>query len=210
MRGTSSDVAPILWQYGALARLKKHEKISRLLYDGYSTISLGYAGLYECVKFMTGHSHSDEGVGEEFGLKVMQALNDKCNQWKEEENIDYSLYGTPLESTTYKFAKSLKNRFGKDVFVKIDGKQNMQDICKLCKEIKDKFPEKKIWLYSGYQYESLSREQFKVLLFVDVLVDGRYDETLKNPSLKFRGSSNQRVINIPETLKQNKVILYCD
>ena len=120
--GTSSDVAPILWQYGALARLKKHEKISRLLYDGYSTISLGYAGLYECVKFMTGHSHSDEGVGEEFGLKIMQALNDKCNQWKEEENIDYSIYGTPLESTTYKFAKSLKNRFGKDVFVKIDGK----------------------------------------------------------------------------------------
>lgn len=120
--GTSSDVAPILWQYGALARLKKHEKIDRLLYDGYSTISLGYAGLYECVKFMTGHSHSDESIGEEFGLKVMQALNDKCNQWKEEENIDYSLYGTPLESTTYKFAKSLKNRFGKDVFVKIDGK----------------------------------------------------------------------------------------
>ena len=120
--GTSSDVAPILWQYGALARLKKHEKIDRLLYDGYSTISLGYAGLYECGKFMTGHSHSDEGEGEEFGLKVMQALNDKCNQWKEEENIDYSLYGTPLESTTYKFAKSLKNRFGEDVFVKIDGK----------------------------------------------------------------------------------------
>lgn len=89
-------------------------------------------------------------------------------------------------------------------------KQNMQDICKLCKEIKDKFPEKKIWLYSGYQYESLSSEQFKVLLFVDVLVDGRYDETLKNPSLKFRGSSNQRVINLSETLKQNKIILYCD
>ena len=120
--GTSSDVAPILWQYGALARLKKHEKIDRLLYDGYSTISLGYAGLYECVKFMTGYSHSDEGIGEEFGLKVMQALNDKCNQWKEEENIDYSLYGTPLESTTYKFSKSLKNRFGEDVFIKIDGK----------------------------------------------------------------------------------------
>ena len=120
--GTSSDVAPILWQYGALARLKKHEKIDRLLYDGYSTISLGYAGLYECVKFMTGHSYSDEGVGEEFGLKVMQALNDKCNQWKDEENIDYSLYGTPLESTTYKFAKSLKNRFGEDVFIKIDGR----------------------------------------------------------------------------------------
>lgn len=89
-------------------------------------------------------------------------------------------------------------------------KQNAQDVFKLCKEIKDKFPEKKIWLYSGYQYESLSREQFKVSLLADVLVDGRYDETLKNPSLKFRGSSNQRVINIPETLKQNKVILYCN
>ncbi len=119
--GTSSDVAPILWQHGAYARLKKHEKIDRLLYDGYSTISLGYAGLYECVKFMTGHSHSDEGIGEEFGLKVMQALNDKCNQWKKAENIDYSLYGTPLESTTYKFAKCLKSRFGNDIFEKLDG-----------------------------------------------------------------------------------------
>lgn len=119
--GTSSDVAPILWQHGAYARLKKHEKIDRLLYDGYSTISLGYAGLYECVKFMTGHSHSDERTGEEFGLKVMQALNDKCNQWKQAENIDYSLYGTPLESTTYKFAKCLKSRFGNDIFEKLDG-----------------------------------------------------------------------------------------
>lgn len=119
--GTSSDVAPILWQHGALARLKKHEKIDRLLYDGYSTISLGYAGLYECVKFMTGCSHSDEEKGEEFGLQVMQALNDKCNQWKEAENIDYSLYGTPLESTTYKFAKCLKSRFGEDIFIKLDG-----------------------------------------------------------------------------------------
>lgn len=119
--GTSSDVAPLLWQHGALARLDKHEKIDRLLYDGYSTISLGYAGLYECVKFMTGHSHSDEGIGEEFGLKVMQALNDKCNQWKQAENIDYSLYGTPLESTTYKFAKCLKSRFGSDIFKKLDG-----------------------------------------------------------------------------------------
>lgn len=119
--GTSSDVAPILWQHGAYARLKKHEKIDRLLYDGYSTISLGYAGLYECVKFMTGHSHSDEGIGEEFGLNVMQALNDKCNQWKQAENIDYSLYGTPLESTTYKFAKCLKSRFGSDIFKKLDG-----------------------------------------------------------------------------------------
>lgn len=121
LKGTSSDVAPILWQYGALARLKKHEKIDRLLYDGYSTISLGYAGLYECVKYMTGHSHSDEGIGEAFGLEVMQALNDKCAQWKEVENIDYSLYGTPLESTTYKFAKCLKNRFGNDIFIKLDG-----------------------------------------------------------------------------------------
>ena len=119
--GTSSDVAPILWQHGALARLNKHEKIDKLLYDGYSTLSLGYAGLYECVKYMTGHSHSDEEIGEEFGLKVMQALNDKCTQWKIAENIDYSLYGSPIESTTYKFAKCLKNRFGDDVFIKLDG-----------------------------------------------------------------------------------------
>ena len=121
LKGTSSDVAPILWQYGALARLDKHEKIDKLLYDGYSTISLGYAGLYECVKYMTGHSHSDEGVGEKFGLEVMQALNDKCSEWKKAENIDYSLYGTPLESTTYKFSKCLKDRFGDDVFIKLDG-----------------------------------------------------------------------------------------
>ena len=119
--GTSSDVAPILWQHGALARLNKHEKIDKLLYDGYSTLSLGYAGLYECVKYMTGYSHSDEEIGEEFGLKVMQALNDKCTQWKIAENIDYSLYGSPIESTTYKFAKCLKNRFGDDVFIKLDG-----------------------------------------------------------------------------------------
>ena len=110
--GTPSDVSPILWRYGALARLKKGETIDKLLYDGYSTISLGYAGLYECVKYMTGHSHSDEGVGEKFGLEVMQALNDKCNKWKEDENIDYSIYGTPLESTTYKFARKLRERFG--------------------------------------------------------------------------------------------------
>lgn len=110
--GTPSDVSPILWRYGALARLKKGEVIDRLLYDGYSTISLGYAGLYECVKYMTGNSHSDEGIGEKFGLEVMQALNDKCKQWKEDENIDYSIYGTPLESTTYKFARKLIERFG--------------------------------------------------------------------------------------------------
>lgn len=119
--GTPSDVAPILWQNGALARLKKGETIDKLLYGGYSTISLGYAGLYECVKVMTGHSHTDGGIGEKFGLEVMQALNDKCNEWKAAENIDYSLYGTPLESTTYKFAKCLKKRFGSDVFEKIDG-----------------------------------------------------------------------------------------
>lgn len=110
--GTKSDVAPILWQHGALTRLKKGEVIDKYLYGGYSTISLGYAGLYECVKYMTGHSHTDNGAGKEFGLKVMQALNDKCNQWKVAENIDYSLYGSPIESTTYKFAKCLQKRFG--------------------------------------------------------------------------------------------------
>lgn len=110
--GTSSDVAPILWQYGALARLEKHEKIDKLLYGGYSTISLGYAGLYECVKYMTGHSHTDGAEGEKFGLDVMQALNDKCSEWKTAENIDYSVYGSPIETTTYKFAKCLKKRFG--------------------------------------------------------------------------------------------------
>ncbi len=107
-----SDVAPILWQHGALARLEKGESIHELLHNGYSTISLGYAGLYECVKYMTGHSHTDNGKGKEFGLKVMQKLNDKCKEWKEVENIDYSVYGTPIESTTYKFAKCLKERFG--------------------------------------------------------------------------------------------------
>ena len=121
LEGTVSDVAPILWQDGAFARKKKGETIDDLLHNGYSTISLGYAGLYECVKYMTGHSHSDEGVGEEFGLKVMQALNDKCAEWKAVENIDYSLYGTPIESGTYKFATCLKKRFGDDVFVNIDG-----------------------------------------------------------------------------------------
>ncbi len=109
----TSDVAPILWQHGALARLEKGESIHELLHNGYSTISLGYAGLYECVKYMTGCSHTDNGKGKEFGLKVMQKLNDKCKEWKEAENIDYSVYGTPIESTTYKFAKCLQKRFGK-------------------------------------------------------------------------------------------------
>ena len=109
--GTPSDVAPILWQYGALARLKKGENIDKLLFGGYSTISLGYAGLYECVKYMTGKSHTDEAA-KPFALSVMQKMNDKCNEWKKAENIDYSPYGTPLESTTYKFAKCLQKRFG--------------------------------------------------------------------------------------------------
>ena len=109
--GTPSDAAPILWQYGALARLKKGEKIDKLLFGGYSTISLGYAGLYECVKYMTGKSHTDAGA-KPFALSVMQHMNDKCNEWKKAENMDYSLYGTPLESTTYKFSKCLQKRFG--------------------------------------------------------------------------------------------------
>ena len=109
--GTPSDAAPILWQYGALARLKKGEKIDKLLFGGYSTISLGYAGLYECVKYMTGKSHTDAGA-KPFALSVMQHMNDKCSEWKKTENMDYSLYGTPLESTTYKFAKCLQKRFG--------------------------------------------------------------------------------------------------
>ena len=111
LMGTPSDAAPILWQYGALARLKKGEKIDKLLFGGYSTISLGYAGLYECVKYMTGKSHTDAGA-KPFALSVMQHMNDKCTEWKKSENMDYSLYGTPLESTTYKFAKCLQKRFG--------------------------------------------------------------------------------------------------
>ena len=112
LSNVTSDVAPILWQHGALARLEKGESIHELLRHGYSTISLGYAGLYECVKYMTGHSHTDNGEGKEFGLKVMNHLNDAAKKWKAEEDIDYSVYGTPIESTTYKFAKCLKERFG--------------------------------------------------------------------------------------------------
>ena len=112
LKGTVSDAAPILWQHGALARLKKGETIDRLLFDGYSTISLGYAGLYECTKYMTGKSHTDDNGGKAFALSVMQHMNDMCNKWKKDTNIDFSLYGTPLESTTYKFAKCLQKRFG--------------------------------------------------------------------------------------------------
>ena len=114
--------APLLWQYGALARLDKDESIEPLLTDNYSTISLGYAGLYECVKAMTGRSHTDKNGSEEFALEIMQHLNDKCSEWRGKENIGYSLYGTPIESTTYKFAKCLKERFGDDIFIKLDGK----------------------------------------------------------------------------------------
>ena len=110
LKGTLSDVAPILWQHGALARLDKGETIDELLYHGYSTISLGYAGLYECVKYMTGESHT--GKGKDFGLRVMEVLNEHCNRWKEKTDIDFSIYGTPIESTTYKFAKCLQKRFG--------------------------------------------------------------------------------------------------
>lgn len=116
----SADVSPILWRYGALARLPQGASIHELLHHGYSTISLGYAALYECVKYMTGESHTKGG--KEFGLAVMQKLNDACKKWKEAEDIDYSVYGSPIESTTYKFAKSLKKRFGNDVFIKLDGK----------------------------------------------------------------------------------------
>lgn len=112
LKGTPSDVAPILWQHGAIARLKEGESIDKLLYGGYSTASLGYAGLYECVKYMTGHSHTDDGIGKELGLEIMKKLNDKCEEWIKEDNIGYSPYGSPIESTTYKFAKCLKKRFG--------------------------------------------------------------------------------------------------
>ena len=120
LASATSDVAPILWQHGALARLKPHEKLEKLIYGGYATASLGYAALYECVKYMTGLNLTDK-EGEEFGMKVMNFLNDKCNNWKKEEDIDYSVYGTPLETTTYKFAKLAKKKFGEDVFVKLDG-----------------------------------------------------------------------------------------
>lgn len=118
----TSDVAPILWQNGALARLEKGESLHHLIHHGYSTASLGFAGLYECVKYMTKHSHTDGSIGEKFGLEVMQKLNDYCNKWKAEEDIDYSVYGTPIESGTYKFAKSLKQRFGENIFIELDGK----------------------------------------------------------------------------------------
>ena len=120
-KGVKAEVAPIVWQYGAFGRLNEDDDVTKLIDNGYATISLGYAGLYECVRYMTGSTHADRGVGREFGLKVMQALNDKCAQWKAEEHLAYSPYGTPIESTTYKFAKCLKKRFGDDVFKNLDG-----------------------------------------------------------------------------------------
>lgn len=121
LKGTTTDVAPILWEHGAYARLKKGSTIDSLLTGGYSSISLGYAGLYECVEYMTGHSLSDEGIGEQFGLQILQMLNDKCNEWNKQLNLGYSIYGSPIESVTYKFAKLAKQKFGKDVFIKLDG-----------------------------------------------------------------------------------------
>lgn len=122
LKGTSSNVAPILWQNGAIGRLSEDENIDSLLYDDYSSISLGYAGLYECVKYMTNNSHSDKSIGHDFAIEIMNYLNSKCDKWKSNENIGYGLYGSPIESTTYKFAKCLKNRFGDDVFIQIDGR----------------------------------------------------------------------------------------
>ena len=121
LENVTSDVAPILWQYGAYARLPKHTSIAPLLHNNYSSISLGYAGLYECVKYMTGHSHSDDGEGHDFAIQVMKHLKDKADEWQKTENVGYSPYGAPIESATYKFAKCLKKRFGDDIFVKIDG-----------------------------------------------------------------------------------------
>lgn len=115
----TADVSPILWRYGALSRLSQNESIHSLLHNNYSTLSLGYAALYECVKYMTGESHT--AGGKEFGLSVMKHLNDKCEEWKKQENIAYSVYGSPIESTTYKFAECLKKRFGNDIFIKLDG-----------------------------------------------------------------------------------------
>ena len=120
-KGVKASVAPIVWQYGAFGRLNDDDDVTKLIDGGYATISLGYAGLYECVKYMTGKSHAEDGEGHDFGIRVMQALNDKCSQWRNIEGISYSLYGTPIESTTYKFAKKLKERFGDDVFEKLDG-----------------------------------------------------------------------------------------
>lgn len=117
----TADAAPILWRHGALARLPQGASIHKLLHHNNSTISLGYAALYECVKFMTGLSHTTP-EGKEFGIKVMQKLNDACSKWRDEEDISYSVYGSPIESTTYKFAKCLKKRFGNDIFIKLDGK----------------------------------------------------------------------------------------
>ena len=152
LKGTLSDVAPIIWQDGAFARLKKGQVIDELLYDGYSTLSLGYAGLYECVKYMTGETHIGNETGKEFGIEVMMRLNDKCDQWKEAENIGYSLYGSPIESTTYKFAKCLKSRFGEDIFEKLDGHdRNYITNSYHCPVFQEIDPFKKLYCESEFQ-----------------------------------------------------------
>ena len=150
--GVKANVAPIVWEYGAFGRLNPEDDITKLIDNGYATVSLGYAGLYECVKYMTGESHTDYGVGHEFGLKVMQALNDKCEQWKAEENLAYSIYGTPIESTTYKFATKLKERFGKNVFKKLDGHdRNYITNSYHCAVFEELDPFEKLYIESEFQ-----------------------------------------------------------
>ncbi len=150
--GVKANVAPIVWEYGAFGRLNPEDDITKLIDNGYATISLGYAGLYECVKYMTGESHTDYGVGHEFALKVMQALNDKCEQWKSEEKLAYSIYGTPIESTTYKFATKLKERFGKDVFKKLDGHdRNYITNSYHCAVFEELDPFEKLYIESEFQ-----------------------------------------------------------
>ena len=150
--GVKANVAPIVWEYGAFGRLNPEDDITKLIDNGYATVSLGYAGLYECVKYMTGESHTDYGIGHEFGLKVMQALNDKCEQWKSEENLAYSIYGTPIESTTYKFATKLKERFGKNVFKKLDGHdRNYITNSYHCAVFEELDPFEKLYIESEFQ-----------------------------------------------------------
>ena len=150
--GAKANVAPIVWEYGAFGRLNPEDDITKLIDNGYATVSLGYAGLYECVKYMTGESHTDYGIGHEFGLKVMQALNDKCEQWKSEENLAYSIYGTPIESTTYKFATKLKERFGKNVFKKLDGHdRNYITNSYHCAVFEELDPFEKLYIESEFQ-----------------------------------------------------------
>ena len=256
LMGTTSDVAPILWQYGALARLKKGEKIDKLLFGNYSTLSLGYAGLYEMCVRMTGKSHTDPEA-KPFALKVMQHLNDKCAEWRKEENISYSLYGTPMESTTYKFAKALQKRFGIiegvtdhnyitnsyhvnvrekiDAFTKLkfeadfqklspggaisyvevpNMQNNIPAVLSLVRRFKAMYPEKDLWCFTGYLYDRdfLGRmvaelpETKELLSYIDVLVDGPFIMAEKDVTLLFKGSSNQRTIDVQKSLQAGHII----